>query len=125
MPSADTAPLQAKFASMRALTAGEVLFDCFVLEGALTSEPAVALPLIGDSISVSGCNPRFASEPPGKHRGVLDAATARGIVLIREALAGGPFSISLQLGLDREQAVHLLATRQLEPDLVNLNLNLP
>ena len=47
------------------------------------------------------------------------------ILLIRQALAGEHFPISIHVAVDGKQAMQMLAARQFEPDLVILDLNIP
>jgi CheY-like chemotaxis protein len=47
------------------------------------------------------------------------------ILLIRQALAGENFPISIHVAVDGKQAMQILAARQFEPDLILLDLNIP
>jgi CheY-like chemotaxis protein len=47
------------------------------------------------------------------------------ILLMKQALARESFPISIRVALDGKQAVQMLATRDFQPDLVILDLNLP
>jgi two-component system, chemotaxis family, response regulator Rcp1 len=47
------------------------------------------------------------------------------ILLIRQALAGESFPISIHVAVDGKQAIQILAARQFNPDLVILDLNIP
>jgi DNA-binding NarL/FixJ family response regulator len=47
------------------------------------------------------------------------------VLLIRQILAGLPFSVKVSTALDGEQAAHLLADPEIKPDLIILDLNIP
>jgi len=47
------------------------------------------------------------------------------ILLIRQALAGELFPVSIHVAVDGKQAMQMLAARHFRPDLVILDLNIP
>ncbi len=63
--------------------------------------------------------------PPNHIEVLLVEDNAADVVLIRRALAGEPFPITIHVAADGEQAVDMLTARCCDPDLVILDLNLP
>jgi CheY-like chemotaxis protein len=47
------------------------------------------------------------------------------VLLVRQVLAREKFPINLHVAMDGKQALQMLATRQFQPDLVILDLNVP
>jgi CheY-like chemotaxis protein len=66
-----------------------------------------------------------ATSVPNSVEVLLIEDNATDIALIREALAGDSIPVTLHVAKDAEHAIQMLATRQFQPDLVILDLNLP